>query len=538
MTDLAESLKEATRVYGLSPSDGVAVGVVKDGEPIARYCGGLANRVLERPFAPTSGFRICSITKHFVCLVLLMAENEGLLTLGQSPSGFFEGQIDFDAKLTLHDLCTNRSGLLDYWCAAMLFGAGAESTFTRENADAILPLCADGGAPSQEFSYCNTNFMVLGRIIEKVYGSPLSDILTEKIFDPAGMRSTYLGANTAHPLPGWTIGYETDGNDRKITAETNIIWEGDAGIVSNLEDMLAWEKQFHDEGAPLFPLTNKLTAGDPETGYKLGMRVAKRSGRTEHLHTGGLRGWRSARLFLADERLSVVVLMNHMREPASLARLVADNMLNENSVPNKTKTGHLSSTNAKPETKKYISRTAGIVASIQWSDDEVIIQTGGRSFRAFKSANDHYERVDDNGDRTTIFRTTIKSTEKTLDSWRLELPDEGGVYVFEAIDDDHNRLSAHQFEGAYHHPSGLGVATIKVNAGGLMIEFDGFLGRSRAIPLYLTANDVATFTCSRALDHPAPGEFTCTLKEDQGRKSLTVSCWHARGVRFESQSPR
>ncbi|MEM9170683.1 MAG: serine hydrolase [Pseudomonadota bacterium] len=532
MTDFAEQIERALAQAGLSSTDGAAVGVVRDGRPVVRHCRGDANRVLERPFRTDSGFRICSITKHFTCLLILMAEEEGLLSLDGSPNDALPVELPFHQDLRIIDLCKNRSGLRDYWCAAMLFGATAETRFNREDADRLLASCAkDADAPGTRYAYCNTNFLILGRILEHVYGRSLHELLRDRIFTVAGLSATYLGAETARPLPGWTAGYAPDQEGLARPAHTDIVWEGDAGIVSTLDDLLAWEKQFHDASAPLHRLLRRLTdtaeSDDARTGYRLGMRVAARRGREEHLHTGGLRGWRSARLFLPEQRLSVVVLLNHMTEPASIARRVADAALGDDSDDPSAGAGSDAAPTGDPQI--LLDRETGLIARLTKGDAAASLSCGGRSFPALMKDGDAYRRTDDNGERIDLSRHG--------DAWRLALPDENDRRVFAPVIAPTGPAAAQRFAGAYAHGDGLGEVRIEERPDGLVILFEGFLGRSPALPLTLQEDDVATFSCTRALDHPPPGEFTCRRRSDGDAEQLTISCWHAHTIVFTRSSP-
>ena len=131
--------------------------------------------------------------------------------------------------------------------------------------------------------------------------SPNSSATT--IFDPAGMRTALLAADTA-ALPDGTTGYEGTQTSGFRPAKNRIIWTGDAGIAASLDDMIAWERfidRTRDDPASLY---NRLSApvgfkdGTPaQYGFGLGRRAAH--GHAVTSHGGALRGWRSHRLHMA-----------------------------------------------------------------------------------------------------------------------------------------------------------------------------------------------------------------------------------------------
>ena len=102
---------------------GAAIGILGPGG--FRYAKGVGLANLEQGigFSPQTAFRACSITKQFVCLLVRQLEQEGKIALDAHPSRYVPALTAFPATLTVRHLCQNRSGLLDYWCAAMLTGA-------------------------------------------------------------------------------------------------------------------------------------------------------------------------------------------------------------------------------------------------------------------------------------------------------------------------------------------------------------------------------------------------------------------------------
>jgi D-alanyl-D-alanine carboxypeptidase len=56
-------------------------------------------------------------------------------------------------------------------------------------------------APGKEYGYCNTNYTLLGLIVEKLEGAPLAKVLQDRLFGPLGMKRTLLPANTSNAIP-------------------------------------------------------------------------------------------------------------------------------------------------------------------------------------------------------------------------------------------------------------------------------------------------------------------------------------------------
>jgi D-aminopeptidase len=107
-------------------------------------------------------FRACSISKQFVCLLVRQFEQERLIDLDAHPGRYLDALSSFPPTLTVRHLCQNRSGLLDYWCVAMLTGARAESRFTLQQGEELIQSLREPMfSPGAQYSYSNGNWRIL-----------------------------------------------------------------------------------------------------------------------------------------------------------------------------------------------------------------------------------------------------------------------------------------------------------------------------------------------------------------------------------------
>ncbi|HUB49005.1 MAG TPA: D-aminopeptidase, partial [Acetobacteraceae bacterium] len=303
------------------PGPGGAVAVLRAGETLIRHTWGYANAERRLPFTSATLFRLCSITKQFTCAVLL----------DQFPDPTVL-DADLRARLpnlqqpppTALQLCHNQSGLRDYWAVAMLHGAPAESPFAdAEAARVISGTSTLHFTPGTQFSYVNQNFRLLSDMLQHRSGRSFAELLRTRIFDRAGMGRAMLAADT-RALPDGTEGYEGTQATGFRPAANRIIWTGDAGLGASLDDMIAWERHIdatRDDPAALYsrlttPVT--FTDGNPSP-YGFGLNRGTEFGRAYTGHGGALRGWRSHRLYLPAERISVVVLFNHLSDAREAA---------------------------------------------------------------------------------------------------------------------------------------------------------------------------------------------------------------------------
>ena len=221
------------------PGPGGAVAVLKDGEVLLRHAWGYANAERRIPFTPRTLFRMCSITKQFTCGVVLSAFPD--------PAVLDDGVAATLPNLTQPppktlDLCHNQSGLRDYWAVAMLHGSPVEAPFgDAESARVFAGTRSLHFAPGTRFSYVNQNFRILSDVAQARTGRGFGELLRKTLFEPAGMESAFLAADT-RAMPDGTQGYEGSVATGFRAAENNIFWTGDAGLGASLDDMIAWER--------------------------------------------------------------------------------------------------------------------------------------------------------------------------------------------------------------------------------------------------------------------------------------------------------
>ena len=280
---------------------------------------------------------MCSITKQFTCALVLDAFPD--------PSAL---DADVRARLptleqpapgALH-LCHNQSGLRDYWAVAMLHGSPAEAPFGDAEAARVI-----GGtrtlqfAPGTRYSYVNQNFRILSDIVQDRTGRSFAELLRTRIFDRAGMETR--PPRRRHRAPCRTAPRATRARpaDGFRAAENRILWTGDAGLGASLDDMIAWERHIDATRDDPDSLYSRLSAPVQLRRRRAGglwLRPGPRRselGRAVTGHGGALRGWRSHRLYVPAERVSVVVLFNHLSDAHEAAMDLLAAVLGEDRPP-------------------------------------------------------------------------------------------------------------------------------------------------------------------------------------------------------------
>ena len=490
---------------------GGAVAVVRAGEVVVRHAWGWANAERRIEFTPQSLFRICSISKQFTCGVALDMFPDLAVLDGDVRARL--PRLEGAAPPALR-LCHNQSGLRDYWAVAMLHGAPAESGFGESEADQVIERTRSlQFAPGTRYSYANQNFRILSDIVQDRAGRSFAELLRTRIFAPAGMESAILAADT-RALADGTEGYEGSVAGGFRAAENRILWTGDAGIGASLDDMIAWERFIDatrdDEHGLYRRLSAPVTFADgTPTRYGFGLGRGKELGRAVTGHGGGLRGWRSHRLHVAAERLSVVVLFNHMADAHDAAVDVLAAALDEEK-PRKP-----AAAPAPAWLGAYLEPETGLAVRLESAaEGQVRVRYGYPP-----------EALDLQADGSA-------GTERT----RLRSLD-GGIEMERPSENHRSRLAplakaeggAGEIAGHYRCAELEARITI-VDAGGVAYgAFSGFLGQGRMEQLEPIGADVWALPCPRALDDTAPGDWTLAFQRDGAGKwdPLESTCRHA-----------
>ncbi|MBR0646716.1 D-aminopeptidase [Plastoroseomonas hellenica] len=512
---LERALEDLPRRY---PGPGGAVAVLREGAVLARHAWGFANAERRIPFTPKTLFRMCSITKQFTCALVLDAFPDPSVLDGDISGRL--PLLEQPAPGALH-LCHNQSGLRDYWAVAMLQGSPVEAPFGDvEAARLIAGTRTLHFAPGARYSYVNQNFRILSDILEARTGRSFAELLRARIFGPAGMESAILAADT-RALPDGTEGYEGSQAGGFRAAENRILWTGDAGLAASLDDMIAWETHIDATRDDAASLHRRLSApvafqdGTP-ADYGFGLARGPALGRAATGHGGALRGWRSHRLYLPAERLSVVVMFNHLSDAhAATLDLLAAALGEARPQP--------ASLPAPAWLGAYLEPETGLAARIDRLPEGPIRLRYGHSAERLELQPDG---------SATGGRTRLRPTAEGL--W-LDRPQENFSGLLRRCEGTPARDVAGRYRCAE-----LEAELTVADAGGVLYGgFSGALGQGRMELLDPIGPDLWALPCPRALDHTPPGDWTLAFRRDAAGRAagVTVGCWLARGLDYARIGP-
>ncbi|MEV5540653.1 serine hydrolase domain-containing protein [Saccharopolyspora shandongensis] len=342
-----------TSACGGAPSSGDAVqqkidAVTKQGIPGVQVVitnpdgrtrtlrSGVGDTATGTPIADDARVRIGSNTKAFAATVVMQLVDEGRVDLGASVEhylpGIVRGSGNDGNRVTIRDLLQHTSGLTDYVVAGgakpedvkpgQLQIAGSEEPlphFTPAELVKISTSLPPGPADKDVAAYSNTNYILLGMLIEEVTGRPAADEITTRIIDRLGLADTYFPRPEETGIRGpHSHGYHRVGGKQVDVTDGDVSWAGTAGaMVSTGADLnrfftalLRGDLVSADRLAEMkrtVPL-NK----NPDDGYGLGLvRVHNSCGKEIWGHGGGIPGFTTAGGVDTAGR-SVTLTFNHV----------------------------------------------------------------------------------------------------------------------------------------------------------------------------------------------------------------------------------
>ena len=297
-----------------------ALAVLRTPRGTLRAAAGAAVLEPRTPLAATDRFRVASITKPFVATVVLQLVAEGKLHLGDAVERWLPGLVPNGGAITLCELLQHRSGLFDYtsdpgFAAAVV--AEPDRQWSPYELVAIATARPPLFAPGTAWAYSNTNYVLLGLVVEAVTGTPLEQQLRERIFAPLSLKATafetgtdvagrfvhaYIGKATLPDLPGKLV-------DVAPLLGASQIWAAGA-IVSNGDDVTHFFAALLG-GRLLRPdLLRAMKTDAPGASYGLGLMRTYTGCGVAWGHIGDFAGYRSVALSQGDGRRVAVVMVN------------------------------------------------------------------------------------------------------------------------------------------------------------------------------------------------------------------------------------
>lgn len=310
------------RALDASGTPSASIAIVIDGKVAFARAYGNAKVNPDVPAIASMRYKVASNSKQFAAASILLLQEDGKLSLND-PVAKFLPDLARAKDITIRQLLSHTAGYRDYYPLDYVAPFMAKDT----TADEILAKWAKTDLdfePGSRWQYSNTNYVAVGRIIEKVSGQPLMTFLRTRILDKLGMK-TAIDVTSTNWSAADPIGYLHYGAGPLRPAQpegNNWMWAaGELGMTAG--DLALWDISLMN-GTILKPSSVKelstevqLTGGTG-TGYALGLQVSTlANGHRRWTHSGGASGFVSRNTTYPDDKMSITVLTNADGAPAS-----------------------------------------------------------------------------------------------------------------------------------------------------------------------------------------------------------------------------
>lgn len=218
--------------------------VARKGVVIYEKYQGYANLSDKSPITRETTFQLASTSKPFTAMGILFLQQKGLLSINDPIQKYFP-----DLKypgVTLKTLMNHRSGLPKYLYFCDQYWQDASKLMTNQD---VIDIMVKYHPPAYfkadtKYGYCNTNYALLGSVIEKVSGMSLDHFLKKTFFAPLGMKHTYLfNPNTDEPGSHQSSTYDYRGRPIPDQCFDGVV--GDKNVYSTVDDLLKWDQALY-----------------------------------------------------------------------------------------------------------------------------------------------------------------------------------------------------------------------------------------------------------------------------------------------------
>jgi len=286
-------------------------------------------------------FGIGSVTKNFVAALTLQLVEEGVLSLDDPISKYLPPFPHVDGSITIRQLLNHTSGLYMFWDNDELWAAlKADRSKVWSPEEVLAYIKEPYFKPGDGWRYSNTNYLLLGMIIERVTGSTLSREFRERFWARLGIRG-YLSIQEeipAHQAHVFGDNFQYGAAERDLTFEPRASHEsiifGSGGLFMTAEDLARWSHALFGGRVLNRASMNEMSQFvefrpvSNMRAYGLGVQQFERSfasGEQAIGHGGGNIGSATYMVYLPEHNVSVVVMVNAF--PTRCADTVAKGLI-------------------------------------------------------------------------------------------------------------------------------------------------------------------------------------------------------------------
>lgn len=292
---------------------GLSLAIVKDGKVVLAKGYGVSNLELQTPTTEHTRFVVFSITKTFTATATMLLVEKGRIKLEDQISKFLPNLPIKWRAVTVRQLLTHTSGLPEYRDHIPELGDVRPDYSTSQ----VLGLIRKSPMlfpPGDRWEYTETNYYLLGLIIEKVSGMTYQNFVSKQILAPLGLRESRFD-DSVRLMPNRADGYLFEkGNFVNAPRYSPSLTYAAAGLASTVLDLAQWDialgKRLLKPATWKMMWTGAKLNNGKATEYGFGFGLTPFRGHRRIGHVGGGDGFCAALSHFGDDRISVIVCTN------------------------------------------------------------------------------------------------------------------------------------------------------------------------------------------------------------------------------------
>lgn len=288
--------------------------VAQNGEVLLSKGYNYANWELKVPNSSQTKFRISSINKPITATLIMMLVERGIIDLNSKLCAYFQDCPEHWTDISIRNLLNHTSGIPEY---TTLVDAGVDSQLPH-GVNSLIELFKDeplNFSPGESYQYSNSNYVLLGAVIEVVSNTFYDNFLQQTLLIPLGMENSGIDDQQL-VLDERASGYEIIGRTLANAPYLNMTNAfATAGMYSTVEDLFLWDQALYSNqllGEESQEMMYTPSFGTDGSGgeYGLGWQLDEFQGHRIVGHTGRINGFRTYLGRYIDDGITIILLSN------------------------------------------------------------------------------------------------------------------------------------------------------------------------------------------------------------------------------------
>lgn len=298
-----------------------AILVAKNGKVLFEDYHGYKNFLNNDLITPHTSFHLASISKTLTGMVILRMWEENKLSLDDAVQKYFPA-FPYQG-ISIKMLLSHRSGLPNY---LYFMDTLWDKSKKMNNNDVMNVMITKKPAvqwlPDTHYNYCNTNYIILALIIEKISKKSFPEYMKQNLFLPLGMKDSYIFSikDTANYLPTWSV-------SRPFPMDQYDCTYGDKNAYCSAQDLFLWDQALYrhtylrkeTEKLAFSPMSNEIKSMH---NYGLAWHLLIDKGDTVVYHNGKWHGTNTSFIRLVEDTATIIVLGNKLNNNIYRARAI------------------------------------------------------------------------------------------------------------------------------------------------------------------------------------------------------------------------